>query len=148
MVKSAKFDFVGEMAKMLPRMLREFSRRQEGILTRGNLAVSDIIVMDALLEMGTCTMGVLAKMLNLTKSAATVIVDRMIRKGFVRRERSNEDRRVVSVVLLKKGEDMIRRVNEERRNMLNEFYSALNESERKEYIKLLKKVFGSLSGKQ
>ncbi|MGD2278686.1 MAG: MarR family transcriptional regulator [Candidatus Omnitrophota bacterium] len=144
MGKSEKIDFETEMVKIMPQMLREISRRQEGILTKGNIAVSDIIVMDALYEIGPCTMGNIARMLNLTMSAATVIVDRMIRNGLVKRGRSEKDRRVVNVELLKKGESIIKHVNSERKKMIKEMYSALSEQERKEYIRMIKKVYEGL----
>ncbi len=134
-------DFAREMAVIMPRLLREVSRRQEGVFTRGNLAVSDIIVMDALLEKGPCTMSDLACILNLSMSAATVIVDRMTKKGLVRRERSREDRRIVMVTLLKKGKETIKKVNDQRRNIVVDLYSALDDAERAQYLKLLKKVY-------
>ena len=148
MEKTGKFDFGKEMLKIMPRLMREFMSRQEGIFTKGNLTVPDIIVMDALLEKGPCTMGLLAGILNLTTSAATVIVDRMIRKGLVKRERSKEDRRVVRVTLVKKGEDIIKDLNTERRHMANELFSVLNEKERKEYLRLIEKVCNGLSEKK
>jgi DNA-binding MarR family transcriptional regulator len=148
MKRAGKIDFGGELLKILPSLLREFTRRQEGILTKGNLAVSDIVIMDVLLEKGPSTMGDLAKILNLTTSAGTVIVDRMIRKGFVKRERSREDRRVVNVALLKKGEETIKSINRERRHMANELFSVLNEKERREYLRLIGKVHHGLSRKQ
>ncbi|MGB3081913.1 MAG: MarR family transcriptional regulator [Candidatus Omnitrophota bacterium] len=148
MEKIGKFDFGKEMLKIMPRLMREFMSRQEGIFTKGNLTVPDIIVMDALLEKGPWTMGLLAGILNLTTSAATVIVDRMIRKGLVKRERSKEDRRVVRVTLVKKGEDIIKDLNTERRHMANELFSVLNEKERKEYLRLIEKVCNGLSEKK
>ncbi|MFQ5952655.1 MAG: MarR family winged helix-turn-helix transcriptional regulator [Candidatus Omnitrophota bacterium] len=148
MNKGGRFDFGGEMLKVMPRLLREFMRRQEGIFTKGNLAVPDIIVMDALLEKGACTMGFLARILNLTTSAATVIIDRMIDKGLVKRERSQEDRRVVNVALLRKGEDTIKHINKERRHMANTLFSVLNEKEKKEYLRLIGKVYNGLSRKK
>jgi DNA-binding MarR family transcriptional regulator len=148
MKAAGKFDFAGELLKMMPRLLREFTRRQEGIFTKGDLAVPDIVIMDALREQGECTMGCLAKMLNLTMSAVTVIVDRMVKKGFVKRERSREDRRVVKVTLMKKGEDTIKGINKERRHMANELFSVLSEKERKEYLRLIEKVYNGLSRKK
>ena len=148
MERAEKFDFGKEMLKIMPRLMREFMKRQEGIFTKGNLTVPDIIVMDALKEKGQCTMGFLAGILNLTTSAATVIVDRMIRKGLAKRERSKEDRRVVRVALMKKGEETINNLNAERRHMANELFSVLNEKERREYLRLIEKVHNGLSVKK
>jgi DNA-binding MarR family transcriptional regulator len=48
-------------------------------------------------------MGRLADAICLSVSSATGIIDGLIEKGLVRRERSTEDRRVVQVVLTESG---------------------------------------------
>lgn len=50
-----------------------------------------------------CIMGRLADSICLSVSSATGIIDGLIEKGLVRRERSTEDRRVVQVVLTEEG---------------------------------------------
>ena len=72
------------------------------------------------------------------------IVDKMIRLGMVKRERSLEDRRVVKVILLKKGAETAKKITEERRKVANKIFSSLTETERKEYLRLLRKVYVSL----
>ncbi len=51
------------------------------------------------------------------------------------------------MTLVKKGEDIIRGINKERRHMANELFSVLNEKERREYLRLIEKVHNGLSGK-
>jgi len=138
-------DFSAELARLLPLMLREVARRQKGTMTRGSLTVSHIVVLEILKEKGPSTMGALAWDLDLTMSAATSIVDKMIEHGLVKRERSKEDRRVVKVSMLKKGDGMVRLVNQERRAMTNEMFKALTESEKSEYLRLFRKMIGSIN---
>jgi DNA-binding MarR family transcriptional regulator len=144
MKKTAKFDFASEMSRMMPLLLREVTKRQEGILVKGDLVVSHIIVLDLISEKGPCTMGDLARSMNLTMSAVTGIVDAMVKKGLVKRERSRKDRRVVKVAFLKKGENTVKHVNEQRSNMTSELYSVFNEKERNEYLRLIRKVYNGL----
>ncbi|MDP8298831.1 MAG: MarR family transcriptional regulator [Candidatus Tantalella remota] len=146
MAVSKKNDFGVQMANMLPALLREVTRKQENIFTKGNLSVSHIIVLDMLLVAGSASMSDIAKVMNLSMASATGIIDKMIEQGFVKRERSTEDRRVVKVSLLKKGKDISGRVNESRVTMTNDLYSVLTDAERDEYLRLLRKVYDSIKG--
>ena len=137
-------DFGVEVSKILPVIMREAGRRQMRILTKGDLTMPQIVILDFLLEKGHCRMGEVAHVLNLTMSAATGIVDKMVRTGFVKRERLQEDRRVVRIILLRKGEQMAKRVSEERRKAANEIFAYLSEAERHEYLRLLRKVYEGL----
>ena len=135
MNKAAHVDFGAEVARILPAILREVARTQKSVLTKGNLAMSHIVVLELLKTRGSCTMGELAKALNFTMSAATGMVDKMIEMGLVKRERSEKDRRVGRVVLLKKGEKMAGRVNEARRKIANNIYSVLTQKEKQAEIR-------------
>ena len=140
--------FIREMTRMVPAMLRAFSKRNESALTKTNLAVSNIVVLDVLREKGPSTMGEIAKSLGLTMSAATGIVDKMIKVNLVRRERSPEDRRVVKVALLKKGLETAERMQKLRKDMISDMYSVLTDDEREQYLKLLRKVFENMLEKK
>lgn len=139
-------DFGVQVARMMPAFIKEILKKQESIFTKGNLAVAHIIVLDILREIGTSSMGDMARNLNMSMSAATGIIDKMVTMELVDRERSDEDRRVVNVILTEKGKDMAVRVNEERKYMLNEMFAVLTDAERDEYLALLKKVYDGLSG--
>ena len=140
--------FAKEMARIIPLMLREVTKRQENIMTRGSLAVSHILVLDFLARRVKCRMTELAGTLNLTMSAATAIVDKMVKARLVKRERAIDDRRVVEVRLLKRGIKTAENVNAARIVMIDELYTALTAKERREYLRLIRKVYGSLKRKR
>lgn len=54
----------------------------------------------------------LAKEMGIPSSTLTGIIDRLIEKGYVKRYRSKEDRRVVIVGLEKKTQERVERINE------------------------------------
>ena len=136
--------FIREMTKMVPVMLREMSKRNESSLNKMNLPVSNIIVLDVLREKGPSAMGDIARSLGLTMSAATGIVDKMIKNGVVKRERSDTDRRVVKVALLKKGQDICEKVQKMRKDIISDMYSVLSDQERDEYLTILRKVYSNM----
>ncbi len=144
MKTSGHVDFGGEVSRMLPLIMREATRMEMTVFSEGRLAIPHVVILDLLSEKGSCKMGELAEMLHVTMSAVTGIVDRMIELSLVKRERSREDRRVVLVALLKKGDETAMRLREDRRKVTNKIFSALTESEKREYLKLLGKVYNSL----
>lgn len=146
--KPRHMDFGTEVSKIMPLLLREVTRKQMRILSKGFLAIPHIITLDLLLEKGPCKMSELARTLGLTMSAVTAIVDKMIRLKLIKRERSSEDRRVVNVNILDKGAKTIRRVSEERRDAANSIFSPLTKEDRNEYLRLLRKVYDNLRQRQ
>ena len=64
----------------------------------------------ALARADVCSMQHLGQQLGFTKSGATRIVDRLERKGYVRRERDEDDQRVCCVALTSAGRELIDRI--------------------------------------
>jgi len=144
MVARDKLDFGAEMARILPVLMRAFARSKEELCARRNLAISHIVVLDLLFERKTCRMSEIAGTLDLTMSAATAIVDRMIGSGLLLRRRSEDDRRVVMVALRKRGEETARQVREWRRKTTGRLYSVLTENEKHEFIRMMRKVIDNI----
>ncbi len=69
-------------------------------------------------------------------------------KEILRRAEPSSDRRVVYVSLLKKGDQTASLVNEERINTAEDIFSVLTETEKKEYVRLLRKVYDGLKERQ
>ena len=140
----AKADFGAEVAKMHPLIAREFAKRQKDIFLKSSLTFPNLIILDLLVEKGPCKMSELAKNLNFTMSAVTVIVDKMIELGLVRRERSSKDRRVVNIIILNKGKEIARRLKEGRQGLANQLFSGLTREDKNNYIRILRKVYDNL----
>jgi DNA-binding MarR family transcriptional regulator len=141
-------DFGGDVAKIMPLLLRELARRQRGFFAKVALTVPQIVIIEFLAARGACKMKELARVLNFTMSAVTAIVDKMVTARLVKRERSSEDRRVVNVSLLHKGRQLTAEVMQLRRKAFNEMFSTLNAAEKNEYIRILNKVYQGLQKKR
>jgi len=147
MTTKEKLNFGVEMAKLNPIILRSVMKRQESVFKKGNLAITHIVVLEYLGEKGTCTMTELSRVLNLTTSAVTVIVDKMISMKLIKRERSAKDRRIVNVELLAKGKETVKDAGKEKISMINDIYSVLTKGEKEEILKLMTKVCDDLRKK-
>ena len=140
-----KVDFGEEMALLHTALMAEIMRRQqESIIMKGDLPFSCIMVLDALKELGSMTMSEIALALNVSMGAATGIVDKLIEKGMVKRERDSQDRRVVRVELEKAGRKAAEDVYRERVDISNDFYSVLDAREKEEMLRMFKKVYNSV----
>lgn len=135
--------FPQEIARLMPILLREVSKRKKKIFS-GNIALSHVVVLDYLRENGSSMMKELSEELNMTMSAGTAIIDRMVEAGLVERKRSREDRRVVEISLKSEGKTLAQQVNKERRNIAKEIFVALDQEEKEQYVRLLDKVCTSL----
>ena len=145
---SMKNDFGNKMAKLLPKIMREFHLRVKSIITNEQWSLSQIVILEYLFEKKSSNMSEIATILQLTMGRATGIVDDMIAKKLIKRERDANDRRIVKVCLLKKGEEMAEKIKMERRESFNSMFSILTEEERETYLNIITKVCNSFGEKK
>lgn len=123
------------------RRLRLRSVRIMGrALSRFDLTVSQCTLLFSLFHQEKCKMSELARELGITMGAATSIVDRLIKAGLVKRERSTEDRRVVLVSLSKKGRRMMEEVHKVALGLITKLLSRLSAREREAFLSAYEKM--------
>ncbi|KOY81144.1 MarR family transcriptional regulator [Lysinibacillus sp. FSL H8-0500] len=91
-------------------------------------------------ELGDMTIGELSNRLYLAFSTTTDLVDRMEKNELVKRVRDENDRRVVVVHLLAKGERIIQEVIEKRQHYLQEKLVGFTEQEVAQLSSYLEKL--------
>jgi len=93
-----------------------------------------------LVKMKNPTLTELAKELNLTKPTVTVLVDKLTEKGYIRRVKSDDDRRVMHLHIDKKGAKVnaLREIAHEK--MAEKIKSGLSLTETAILTELLKKI--------
>ena len=98
----------------------------------------DILV--CLYKNGKMTMKDIANCIHRTKPTVTVLVDKLEKLGYLKREASEEDSRFTNIVLTQKGEDfkvIFEKISKELNKML---YKNLSPEESELIEKLLKKI--------
>ena len=113
----------------------------------GDLNKHDGSVIFFLGQDGPCTMSELALKIRLTVCSATLIVDRLVEKGLIARERSDEDRRVVRVALTDDGASLYRVVEETILGLGRAMLSVLDEHEQDQLLFLYRKMNAALPRK-
>ncbi|MGH2852420.1 MAG: MarR family winged helix-turn-helix transcriptional regulator [Solirubrobacteraceae bacterium] len=114
---------IDEIAEALPTRAAMLSRL---FLGQSTLRVSrtDVGVLQALAE-GPCRITVLAAREGVTQPAITVLVNRMVARGWVRRDADPLDGRVVLVALTAQGREVWERLRREYRALLHEEMASL-----------------------
>ncbi len=85
-------------------------------------------------------MSDLGKRLDISLSTATGIIDRLIEKKLVKRERNGGDRRVVRVVLTDKGRKNNKTYQKQKKEIFAMMLGALSDVEQEQLIKILEKI--------
>lgn len=97
---------------------------------------------------GEIIMSQVADFINVPMSTATGIAERLVKKGYLKRERSESDRRIVVVKLTENGKELISSL----RNTAIDYIGLINESltdeERQVLIKVFLKVIQIVEQKQ
>ena len=75
------------------------------------------------------TVSEIADAMKVRASATTVIIDRLVKRGYVDRYRSELDRRIVYVHLNQSGFDNFERIQEKRNSVLLKYVSQLTEKQ-------------------
>ncbi|MCI8834335.1 MAG: winged helix DNA-binding protein [Ruminococcus sp.] len=116
---------------------------EEAIITEEfrDISNNDMHIIEAIGLGEDSTMSVIAKKLGITAGSLTTSMNSLVKKRYVVRRRSEQDRRVVYISLTEKGRKAYRHHEEFHRQMTNAVIESLEEEE----IPVLLKTLDSLS---
>ena len=109
-------------------------------LARKGLTFSQYGVLDMLFHFGPLRLGQIAEKILKSEGNMTTVVDNLERAGLVKRERSIEDRRVVTVSLTEKGCQLISEVLPQHIQAIVEEMSILTPEEQETLGRLCRKL--------
>lgn len=99
-------DITSTLNEVLVKLFREINTIEERAVKTGEykeLTVNDMHVIEAIDIYDAKNMTTVAKQLSVTTGTLTIAVNSLVKKGYVERSRSEEDRRVVLISLTEKG---------------------------------------------
>lgn len=108
------------------------------------LTVSQLGVLDALFYLGPMCQKDLAGKILKSSGNLSLVIDNLERRGLVRRERRDSDRRFVTIYLTEAGEALIERVMPAHAAEISSVFSALTPDEQDTLGELCKKLGLSL----
>ncbi len=109
-------------------------------ITRTDLNVSDFSILEALLHKGPMPINTVGEKVLLTSGSMTAAANRLEAKGLVERIRDPLDGRSFYLHLTKPGLELIRSAYRRHSENLENIFTCLDEKERDELVRLLKKV--------
>jgi len=110
---------------------------QTNELFKGKITLPQFFVLNHLDKHGESKMNELAKVMDVTTAAATGIVDRLVRYGYIMRVYDPNDRRVINVRLTQKGADLVKRIGRQRIEVTREVFGKISREERENYLAIM-----------
>ncbi|HWI51991.1 MAG TPA: MarR family transcriptional regulator [Symbiobacteriaceae bacterium] len=104
------------------------------------LSGSQRVVLRALVDNGPQQVTEVANHLNVTLSAATGLVDRLVKAKLVTRDRDQKDRRVVWVKVTPEGEQAVKAAEQRRRAVLGQLVHHLSETDLYTLCSILERI--------
>ena len=101
------YEFGQEMARIMPKFLGLVMKKQGKALSAGNITVQQMFILNILKHESPMMMSRLARNMNLTTSAVTGLVTRMVRSGYLKRITDEKDRRIIYIEMTKKAGNII-----------------------------------------
>ena len=105
-----------------------------------DISVNDMHIIEAIGEEEPRNMSSVAKILSVTVGTLTIAVNSLVKKGYVHRERSEEDRRVVLISLTEKGRKANAHHMKFHEGMIQAVLKDLNEEQQAILMKSLKNL--------
>lgn len=136
-------DITSTLNEVLVKLFRDITTMEEKALRTGEyreLTVNDMHVIEAIGVAAPKNMTSVAKALSVTTGTLTISVNGLVKKGYVSRVRSEEDRRVVLISLTEKGRGAYAHHERFHREMIDAVTDGLTQEEQVVLEKALRNV--------
>lgn len=118
-------NFVASFRELHPK----FSRMHIQMLNRIDLTLPQYSLLCQLILPGAISMTEISSRLEITKPAVTNLVDRLEKKGFLKRIPDTQDRRVIQLEILPKGKKVITAIQGETLAVILKAFDQFNATE-------------------
>jgi DNA-binding MarR family transcriptional regulator len=132
--------FSDKLNKLMPEIMRGFMRRQADELLKGKITLPQFLILNFLNEEGESKMTGIAHLLEVSTPAATGIVDRLVKYGYIARVFDPQDRRIIKIRLTPKSSFLVNKVNQQKRQSTIDVFGKISDKERNDYLKILMRV--------
>lgn len=138
--KESLLNFADQVNELTPVLMREFARRQANELCKGKITFPQFLILDFLSRESESTMTDISRFMRVTTATMTGIVNRLVEAGYCQRIFNPQDRRIVMIKLTSRGDNIVRKINEQRRRMIVDIFGKLSLKERDDYLRILTRI--------
>ena len=133
-------DEVGSLASIIMVMQRRFMASLMGELSRGEVSFPQFFLLGHLCSQGPSGMRGIADLMGHSTPAATGLVQRLEKLGYVRRTHGREDRRKVTVSSTAKGVRLVEGIRQEIIGNLEKVMGTLTPAEQQAWLDIYRKI--------
>jgi DNA-binding MarR family transcriptional regulator len=133
-------DEVGSLASIIMVMQRRFMASLMGELARGKVSFPQFFLLGHLYSQGPSGMSRIAELMGHSTPAATGLVQRLEKLGYVRRSLEKEDRRKVTVTATPKGVHLVEGIRQEVIGNLEKVMERLEPHEQRAWLDIYEKI--------
>jgi len=133
-------EFADRMNEVMPGIMQGFARRQVNELYKGKITLPQFLILDFLSRQGEPKMTDMARFMHVTTAAMTGIADRLVRDGYVDRVYNHEDRRIIKIKLTPRGNALLKKINQHRRQMVINIFGRISEADRQDYLRIILQI--------
>ncbi|PVZ05417.1 MarR family winged helix-turn-helix transcriptional regulator [Actinomycetospora cinnamomea] len=130
----------GSLAEAFWLVARRLRHQSREALAPWGIAPSHLRALGVLLRHGPLRAGELAEHLHIAPRSATEVIDALAERGLVERRPDPADRRATQVAATEQGAELGRAVRAARAAEADRVFAALDETERAELARLLRKL--------
>lgn len=139
--------FTDELSELMRTLSREILRLQTQGFYKTKITMPQLIVLEDLSRTGPLKMSDLAHRMHVTTAAATGMIDRLVRDGYVARVNDPKDRRITWIKLTGKGEKSTHHIVAQRKHITAQMFGMISNNEREEYLRILRHILEHLTQK-
>lgn len=104
---------------------------------------SQYFILDMLFKHGPMTMSDIARELDVTQSAVTLLADKLNEKNFIKRVRLETDRRIIKLHITVKGINFVEKIKQKRKEKLEKIHKNLTYEEMIFLSNIYKKILSN-----
>lgn len=116
--------------------IEETNLRSQGV----DLSMTEVHILEAIVKSDSNMMSAIAKYLMVTQGTLTVSAAKLEKKGYVKRIKDDEDRRIVRLVITDKAKEVLEVHDRFHDGMINRIVNELDIEEEQELLRSLKRV--------
>lgn len=129
-----------KILQSIRRIIRSVDLHSKRLVTQYNITAPQLVTLYTIEEEGSISLAALSKLVHLSPSTLVGIIDRLVQKEWVERERDGNDRRKVFISLTKKGKQFLKKAPSPLQATLQDALGELSELEQSSIALSLERV--------
>lgn len=134
-----------EENSLIHKLLEVFEYKDEYQHQTSNIQPQDMYVLERIYFNKKIVVKDISKQYNIPPSTLTGIIDRLEKKEFIERLRTNIDRRAIELVTTEKGKVVVEQHITEDRTFSSNFFNALESEKREKFKELLSELLSNIN---